>query len=176
MKKWIPHVLVVAALVLGAVLLRDRQQRPETPEATVAAFFDAAGQGDDESYLRLTAGALLKSLQQTRNELGQAAFRENLRRSNVGIKGLAVTRAGEATGDTVALNLELVFADRVERQRLVLVPERGGWAIASIAAATHVKPAVPYGTPVFEETPVGESGKPKAESGKAGRQEPKADR
>ncbi len=153
MKKWLPHAIVVLALVAGAVLLRDRRPRPETPEATVAALFDAASQGDDEQYLRLTGGALRESLRQTRQQLGPAAFRENLKRTNTGIKGLAVTRAGQPSGNTVALNLELVFADRVERQRVLLTPESNAWVITSIATATHVKPAVPYGTPVFEEQP-----------------------
>jgi len=169
-RKWLPHVIVVAAVVAGAVLLRNREQRPDTPEATVSALFDAAGQGDDEKYLRLLGGPLRRSLEQTRKELGPAAFRENLRRSNTGIKGLAVTRASDAAGDTVALNMELVFADRVERQRVVLVPERGGWAITSIATAAHQKPAVPYGTPVFEEPAVPGKLAPTAPAGSQQRQ------
>ena len=149
--KWIAHVIVLAALAAGALLLRNRDQRPDTPEATLSAFFDAAGRGDDASYLRLAGGALARSLEETRREQGPAAFREQLRRSNAGLKGLAVSRAADAPSDGVALSLELVFADRVERQRALLVPQGAGWAITSLTTATHQKPAVPYGTPVFEE-------------------------
>ena len=47
-------------------------------------------------------------------------------------------------------DVEIVFADRNERQRMLLVPERGGWAIASLEQAQMLKPPIPYGTPVFE--------------------------
>jgi len=57
----------------------------------------------------------------------------------------------------VALDLEIVFADRNQRQRMLLERTRGGWAIRAIEAAEMVKPPIPYGTPVFEEAKPEES-------------------
>ena len=86
-------------------------------------------------------------------------------RSPAGIKGLAKTRGDDASlafpsvgqlrvppnGRAVALDVELVFADRNERQRMLLVPQGNGWVITSIDTAQVIEPPVRYGTPVFEE-------------------------
>jgi len=149
-KKWLPHVLLVATLVGLALALRSRDRLPETPEQTVTEFFTAAGDGDDRAYLRLVTGELRKSLEHTRSESGAEAFRQGLRRSAGGIKGLAVTRAEGAPAPLAAVDVEIVFADRNERQRMLLEPTRSGWAIASIEQAEMVKPPIAYGTPVFE--------------------------
>lgn len=155
-QKWMLQVLVVVLLVVLAFALRNRGRLPETPEKTVSEFFAAAGDGDDRAYLRLVTGELRKSLENARSQAGAEAFREGLRRSAVGIKGLAVTRADE-TPDLVALDLEIVLADRNQRQRMLLERTRGGWAIRAIEAAEMVKPPIPYGTPVFEEAKPEES-------------------
>jgi hypothetical protein len=128
-------------------------QSTQTPEATVDELFDAAERGDDQAYLRLTSRGLRESLQSARSELGVAAFRDHLRRSAAGIKGLAKTRSDDASlpDGTVALDVELVFADRNERQRMLLQPKGNGWVIISIDTARMVNPSIPYGTPVFEE-------------------------
>ncbi|MHC4176643.1 MAG: hypothetical protein ACYSWU_04005, partial [Planctomycetota bacterium] len=88
-----------------------------------------------------------------RSELGAEAFRENLRRSAAGIKGLAKTRSSDTSlaDGTVAIDVELVFADRNERQRMLLEPNGSGWVIVSIDTARTVKPSIPYGTPVFDQ-------------------------
>jgi len=152
MKKRALQVLVAAALVAAAFALRDGGRRlPETPEAAVKALFDAAGRGDEEAYLRLLSGELRKSLRHTRAQLGAEGFRESIQRSAAGIKGVAVTRSGEGPPGLVALDVEIVFADRNERQRLLLCQEGSGWVITSIGPAQMIKPSIPYGTPVFEE-------------------------
>ena len=51
----------------------------------------------------------------------------------------------------MVLEVDLEFADRYERQRIGLVEQAGGWAIASITASELVRPPVSYGTPVYEE-------------------------
>ncbi|MFH1923253.1 MAG: hypothetical protein ABIP48_25605 [Planctomycetota bacterium] len=150
MKKRMLQVLVVVLLVVLALSLRNRGRLPETPEKTVSEFFAAAGNGDDRAYLRLVTGELRKSLENARSQAGVEAFRNGLRRSAAGIKGLAVSRADE-TPDLVTLDLELVFADRNERQRMLLEATGGGWAIRAIEAAEMLKPPIAYGTPVFEE-------------------------
>ncbi len=151
MSKRLLQIAVVVALVAVAFLLRGRDRLPQTPEDAVSAFFDAAGRGDDDAYLRLVAGQLRESLENTRDQLGTEAFRKDIQRSVAGIKGLAITQSNEARPGTTAIDVEIVFADRNERQRMLLVQTRNGWAITDIDKATMVKPPIPYGTPVFEE-------------------------
>ncbi len=151
MKKQLPAVFVIVLLIVVAFALRSRDRLPETPENTVTELFAAAGEGDDRAYLRLLTGELRKSLEQARSQAGVEAFREDLGKSAAGIKGLAVTRADEPSADLVALDVEIVFADRNERQRMLLVLQGGGWAVTDIQQAQTVKPPIPYGTPVFEE-------------------------
>jgi hypothetical protein len=150
-KKWMLPILVLVLLIVLAFVLRSYDRLPDTPEKTVTELFAAASEGDDRAYLRLLTGELRKSLENARNQAGVDAFRESLRRSATGIKGLAVTRADETSADLVALDVEIVFADRNERQRMLLEFQRGGWAVADIQQAQMVKPPIPYGTPVFEE-------------------------
>jgi hypothetical protein len=142
----------VAAIlvVVAALLLRGGGRLPDSPEAAVAELFDAASRGDDAAYLRLVAADLARSLNQTRSQLGTEAFCDSLRRSAAGIKGLAVGRAESAAPDAVALDVEIVFADRKERQRIVCTETARGWIITSMTGAEMIKPAIPYGTPVFD--------------------------
>ena len=151
MKKPILPILIVVLLIAAALALRGRGRLPDTPEKAVTELFAAASEGDDRAYLRLLTGGLRDSLENARNQAGVDAFRESLRRSATGIKGLAVTRADETGADLVALDVEIVFADRNERQRMLLELQRGGWAITDIQPAQMVKPPIPYGTPVSQE-------------------------
>ena len=159
-RQWAVGIALGAGLVTLALVLRGRDRLPDTPEDAVSAFFDAQQQGDDRAYLRLTCDELRRSLEQTREQAGAEAFRQSLVRSSEGIKGLAVSQSGNASGEAVALDVEIVFADRNERQRMVLARQETGWAIASIERAEMEKPPIRYGTPVFEE-PVKEAKPPK---------------
>ncbi len=151
MKKWLPHVLLVALLVTLALVLRGRDRLPKTPEATFRAFFDAASEGDDRAYLRLVTGELRESLEHARSQSGPEAFRRSLRRSTAGATGHATERLDDAPPGMIALDVTLAFADRNETQRMLFAPIGGGWAIASIDKARVFKPPIPYGTPVYEE-------------------------
>jgi hypothetical protein len=144
-------IAIAVGLVAIALFLRGRGRLPETPDDTVAAFFDLAGKGDDVGYLRLVTGTLRSTLESTRSQLGVAQFRDNLRQSTSGMRGFAVQRGNDAPPGGVALEVELVFNDRNEKQRFVLIDEGNGWAISDIQKASMVKPPVAYGTPVFED-------------------------
>jgi len=160
-KKWVLHAGVIAALVVLALVLRRGDRLPQTPEAVAAAFFDAASRGDDALYVRLTSGPLRASLEDTRSQLGARAFRESLRRTASGMKGLAANRGSDAPPGRIILDVELVFADRIERQQMCLAPDGTGWTIESVTATNMVKPPIAYGTPVFEEEPAKDNaGKP----------------
>ncbi len=150
MRTWAVRIAVGVAVVAAALLLR-RDSLPESPEQAVADLFDAAGRGDDAGYLRVLGGDLSASVRQTRSQLGTEAFRENLRRSAAGIKGIAVSRVATLESDAVALDVEIVFTGRNERQRVLCEPTGRGWAITEMAAAEMEKPAIAYGTPVFDE-------------------------
>ena len=143
---------LVAALACLAFALRGRSPIPGTPEDTVSAFFDAASRGDDRAYLALVGGEVRRSLAATRAEAGREAFRANLRRTASGIKGLAISRAGPPTDDQIALDVEIVLADRNERQRVTVSKRAAGWIITALGRAETARPAVPYGTPVFGPT------------------------
>jgi len=152
MSRRVVQVACVAALAALALLLRARRPAsPATPEATVVALFDAAEKGDDAAYLARVGGELRRSLENTRSQVGAEAFRRNLRQSAAGVKGLGVSRAAEAPGDSVALDVEITFANRKEIQRFLVSPQDGGWAIVEISSAVTTQPAIPYGTPVYAE-------------------------
>lgn len=151
MSKRLAQLAVIAAIVTAAFWFRARERLPESPEAAVNALFDAAAQGDDAAYLRLLGGELRKTLESSRGQLGESAFRASLRRSAAGIKGLAVSRGEQAPPDRVALDLDLVFADRTERQRMLLVDTGRGFTIVAMEGAAMMKPPVAYGTPVYDE-------------------------
>ena len=144
---------VALALVVVAIVLRGRVTRPATPEATINALFEAAARGDDGTYMGLISGALRKSLEETRSQVGAEKFRRNLRDSVAGLKGLAVSAGRDAPPGQVALDVELVFADRNERQRILLASEGTGWVIVALSAGSGQKPRVPYGTPVYGDQP-----------------------
>ena len=179
MKQKLLQLVVIAALVTAALLLRSRDrdadtQQPgdtsragETPDTrqtpqesgwsdasrTVGEFFGAAADGDDEEYLSLVSGNLKRSLEENRSELGVDAFRAELVRSASAIMGLATTPGQGAPAGMVAVDVELVFTDRNERQRMLFTREGSDWVITAIEKASMVEPVVPYGTPVFGEPP-----------------------
>ncbi|NLS96327.1 MAG: hypothetical protein GXX96_29670 [Planctomycetaceae bacterium] len=151
MKKWILQLGLIGVLGAVALLLRGKELLPQKPEDTIAAFFDAARDGNMGAYLRLTSGELRKSLDQLRRQQGAETFQANLRRTNDGIVGQAVRELPGAPGGMADYEVELVFADRNEVQRFRLEQVGSGWAIASIETARVYQPEIPYGTPVFAE-------------------------
>ena len=106
--------------------------------------------GDAPAYLATLAGTLRSSFESTRAQIGAEAFAASLRESVAGIKGFAISPVGESSPDRAELDVELVFSDRNERQRFVLVRQSGGWLVARIDKADTVKPPIPYDAPVFD--------------------------
>ena len=152
MKQRIVQVAVVIALVAAAVLQRGRERAlPETPEAAVNAFFDAAERGDDAAYLALVDGELRSSFENARSERVPEQFRSDLQRQAAGVKGLGTMRADDAPEGLVGIDVDIVFTDRNEKQRFTLAPRNNGWIITSISTTSTSKPSIPYGTPVYAE-------------------------
>ena len=149
MSRRIGQVLLAVALAIFAFWMRGRGG-PASPEAAVQAWFDAAGRGDDRACLSLVSGPLRASLESTRTQQGAAAFRQGLRSSVAGLRGVAVARAGEGADGRVELDVDLVFDAKNERQRAVLVSDGRSWTITAFGSAGDVIPPVRYGTPAFE--------------------------
>ena len=145
----VPTMLVLA-LAAVAVALRGKGRLPSTPEEAVNRLFQAAQRGDAPAYLATLAGTLRSSFESTQAQIGAEAFAASLRESVAGIKGFAVSPVGESSPDRAELDVELVFSDRNERQRFVLVRQSGGWLVARIDKADTVKPPIPYDAPVFD--------------------------
>jgi hypothetical protein len=145
--------LLAIVLVAVAIALRGKGRLPDTPEGAVKSFFAAAESGDAPAYLSLLSGPLKTSFEETRMQLGTAAFRDSMRSSVTGLKGFAVSRSDAASDDRAVLEVELVFTDRSERQRFGLIRESRGWSIASIDRAEIDKPDKPYGATVYDYAP-----------------------
>jgi hypothetical protein len=142
--------LLVLALAAVALLLRGKGRLPPTPEDAVNLLFQAAQRGDAPAYLATMTGTLRSSFESTQSQVGGEAFAAGLRESVAGMKGFAIGPAGEASPDRAELDVELVFADRNQRQRFVVLRQSGGWLIAQIDTADTFKPPIPYGAPVFD--------------------------
>jgi hypothetical protein len=151
-KQIVAPTLLILVLAGVAFLLRGKGRLPATPEEAVNLLFQAEQQGDAAAYLAILSGGLRTSSESTQAELGAKAFANGLREAVAGMKGLAISSAGESSADRVELDVELVFPDRNERQRFILVREGGGWRIAQIDNANTVKPPIPYGAPVFDSS------------------------
>jgi hypothetical protein len=156
-RRFVLPVVLAITLVAIAIALRGKGRLPDTPEAAARAFFAAAEQGDADAYLGVLNGPLKNSFEETKKQLGAKAFSDSLRTSVSGLKGYAVTRTSEAANDLAALDVELVFTDRSERQRFGLIRESGGWLIASIDRADVAKPDKPYGATVYDYAPTSDS-------------------
>ena len=157
MKEHALKALVVVVLIAGAFALRGREKMgAQTPEAAVSAFFDAAAKGQDEAYLAATTGAMRKSLESTRSQLGVKRFRESIKKTTQGVKAYAFIPREGAEDDVALLDVEIVFVDRKEVQRVRVRRTGSAWAIAEMSQAETVKPLIPYGTPVFPDLPAAE--------------------
>ncbi len=150
-------VILATALAAAAFALRGKGRLPDTPEEAIKAFFAAAESGDAAAYLSLVTGPLRGSFEETQKQLGAAACRDSLRSSTTGLKGFAVSRVSETAEDRAELDVELVFADRSERQHFGLIRESRGWSIVSIDRSEVEKPDKPYGATVFEISPMNDA-------------------
>ena len=149
MKRSGTFIALAVVLAVAAFLLRGKGR--QTPEDAARSLFEAAQRGDAAAYMALLTGRLRTAVESTQSQLGPDAFADSLRRSVAGIKGIGMSRAADAPAGNVALEVELTFADRNERQRFELAPQGGGWVIAAIDKAEVRNPSIPYGTPVFDD-------------------------
>jgi hypothetical protein len=145
----VPTILALA-LAAVALLLRGKGRLPATPDEAVRLLFQAAQHGDAPAYLAILTGALRSSFESTQSEIGTESFAASLRESVASMKGLAVSPVDDTSPDRAVLDVELVFSDRNQRQRFILLRQNGGWLVAAIDKADTVKPPIPYGATVFD--------------------------
>ena len=124
-------------------------ERVEEPRDAVYRLLDAAREGDVEAYLACHSGEMRRRLEQSRDEMSQAEFRQYLQARNRLIKGVAVNEPNKTSADRATLEVEYVYEDRNETQRFYLERSAGDWRIARADPARRTPTLVPYGTPVY---------------------------
>jgi len=156
--KWVTPVLVLA--ILGFVVakksgvqwpsgvVQSSATSGSSPQDTIYATLDAARAGDAQAYLKLYAGPMRATLDETLKEKGEASFREYLKSSSRDLKGMAVFDPKPIADTQVQVRVEYVYQDRNEAQSFTLEKSGAGWKILQVENAERVKTVVPYGTPV----------------------------
>lgn len=144
--------LTVAVLAAGLVVaLRDRLPDRGTaagdPSDVFWEMIDTMREGAADAYVDLFAGELREQLETARDEMGDAAFEQELRDQAADIKGIAVT-GKEVWGDTMRLEVEYVQETSYEAGSLDVRKVRGRWRIVALGPTHEREPPVPYGTPV----------------------------
>ncbi len=112
-------------------------------------MLDAAREGDVAAYIAVHTGGMSQRLEQSRDEMTPQGFADYLRKRNREIKGIAILEPQLASEDRARVDVEYVYVDRKEGQRLYLVRLDGLWRIERVDAAARVETPVPYGTPVY---------------------------
>lgn len=122
-----------------------------TPEEVIQAMLDASRRGDARAYLDCFSQAMRPELEATRQQMGEARFREYLTESQAPVMGVATSRLAEPQSDRARIEVEFILRDKNQRQTVELRNSGGRWRIEAMSQAVYVKPAIPYGTKVFEE-------------------------
>jgi hypothetical protein len=144
-------ILLLAGVLAAAVLRRTGIRRavlPATPQDAIYRMLDAARAGDGRAYLRQYAGEMEAQLRQAAAEKTEADFKSYLRTSNAEIKGVAVSEPKTLPDREVEVEVEYIYQDRNETQRMYLEKYGGEWKITRVNGAERVKTLTPYGSPV----------------------------
>jgi hypothetical protein len=122
---------------------------PPKPEDAIWAAVAAAKRGQVERYLALFGQPMRRQLEESRREMGEAAFRDYLVRTASQPKGIAVSPIEDTESPaTPRFRVEFIFEDRNEVQQYTLQRESGPWQIARVDSSERIKTLIPYGTPV----------------------------
>jgi len=156
LKRWIAGLITAALIVTVLVIAQQRGPSPrntpaaESPEACIKRMFNAAKQGDVETYLDCFTGSERERLERELAGQPKEAFARSLVEAVESLKGRADFE-GDADGDSKSSWIvDRVYANRIERQTYHLVRESNVWRIHSVETATSFQPDKPYGTPVYE--------------------------
>jgi len=148
------------------------------PSGVVFDLYQRAQEGDVQGYLECFAPEMRQTVESSRDDMGDAGFREHITAVGRSVKGVSISDERVA-GSEARLRVELVYADRPHNdvQTFTVVRRGGRWLIASMSGAQAVKMPVPYGTPAYPleqdggEPGAGDGGQGTAADG----EQPKAD-
>ncbi|MCS7253601.1 MAG: nuclear transport factor 2 family protein [Armatimonadota bacterium] len=148
--RYVIGVVVVCIMVVMFIHSQRRATKKHTqvPEDVVLEMFDAMGRGDVNGYLSLLADGARRHAELMLNESGEEEFSRQLRSMHEGIKGIAVSRLEQLSENEVVLRVELVFESKNEVQRIRVRRINGNWRVIEVMQAEHLRPPIPYGTPV----------------------------
>jgi hypothetical protein len=152
-------VTVLTLLLIAAGVWFSSRNRPAgggsaaTPEEAIHAMLDAARRGDARAYLASFTDALRPQLEATRQQMGDARFREYLVESQAPVMGVATMKKADLRPDLVRYEVEFVHKDKNQRQLVELKKAGNRWLVDSMGQAVYAKPPIPYGTKVFDDTP-----------------------
>jgi len=124
-----------------------------TPEDAINAMLDACRRGDAPAYLDSFTDTLRPQLEATRQQMGDARFRDYLIESQAPVMGVATMKKADLRPDLVRYEIEFVHRDKNQRQLVELKKVADRWLIDSMGQAVYAKPPIPYGTKVFDDTP-----------------------
>lgn len=122
-----------------------------TPEEVIQTMLDASRRGDARAYLDCFTEAMRPQLNATRQQMGEARFREYLAEAQAPVMGVATSRLVETRPDRARIEVEFILRDKNQRQTVELRNSGGRWRIETMSQAVYAKPVIPYGTKVFEE-------------------------
>ena len=148
-------ITVLTLLLIAAGVWFTARNRPgsadaATPEDAVQAMLDASRRGDANAYLDCFTETMRPQLDATRQQMGEARFREYLAESQAPVMGVATSRLPEARPDRARIEVEFILRDKNQRQTVELKNDAGRWRIEAMGQTVYMKPPIPYGTKVFE--------------------------
>lgn len=150
---------LLTLLLIAAGVWHTSQNRPAgasaaaTTEDAINTMLDARRRGDARAYLGCFTEAMRPQLDATRQQMGDARFREYLTESQATVMGVATMKKGDARPDLVRYEVTFVHRDKEQRQMVELKRESDRWLIDSMSQSVHAKPPVPCGAKVFDDTP-----------------------
>ena len=146
----VPAVLALALAMVAVAAPRQGPIARKRPRRPSTRFFQAAQRGDAPAFLATLAGTLRSSFESTQSQIGAEAFAASLRESVAGMKGFAVSPAGQSrptrpnsTSSWSSPTATSVSGSSCSGRAAV------GW-LPRIDKADTVKPPIPYGAPAFE--------------------------
>jgi hypothetical protein len=152
-------VTLLTLLLIAAGVWYASQNRPAggstaaTPEDAINAMLDACRRGDARAYLGCFTATMRPQLDATRQQMGDARFREYLMESQAPVMGVATMKRGDVRPDLVRYEVTFVHRDKEQRQMVELKREGERWLIGSMGQSVYAKPPIPYGTKVFDDSP-----------------------
>jgi hypothetical protein len=124
------------------------------PSSVVFDLYQRAKAGDVSGYLGCLDADLRRSVESSKRDMGDGAFRQHLQAIGKAVKGVSVSEE-RSDANEARLRVELVYADRTHNdvQTFTVAKRRGRWLIAGMSGAQALQMPIPYGTPAYPLEP-----------------------